>query len=138
MYGCTAPYGINKNNICQEQHMANGNKGKNFNVNKLYQDMFMYYNDNCDSPCSFLKMKSSLIKERNMRNNNEVKINFKEYIKVTEAYYLYTTLTLIAEVGGYVGLFLGVSVNQVSELLNTMFDILDSKLLYKIELPNIN
>ena len=65
-------------------------------------------------------------------------INFKEYIKVTEAFYLYSTLTLIAEVGGYVGLFLGVSVNQVSGLFNTMLDVLDSKLFYKIEMPNIN
>ena len=49
-------------------------------------------------------------------------IKLKENIEVKEAYYLYSGLSLIAEIGGYVGLFLGVSINQVSELINTVID----------------
>ena len=85
--------------------MVNGKKGNGYKVANLDEQTFMNYRDNCDSPCSFLKMKSTLVKERPMKSKNEVIINFKEYIKVTEAYYLYSPLSLIAEVGGYVGLF---------------------------------
>ena len=52
----------------------------------------------------------------------DVVIYVKENIEVKEAYYLYSILSMIAEVGGYVGLFLGVSVNQVSQLINVLFD----------------
>ena len=37
---------------------------------------------------------------------------------VTENYPIYEFITLVAEIGGYVGLFLGVSVYQIS----TLFD----------------
>ena len=36
--------------------------------------------------------------------------------------FLYSGLSLIAEIGGYVGLFLGVSVNQISTLVDIMFE----------------
>ena len=52
-------------------------------------------------------------------------MNFKRNIKVTEAQYLYSGLSLIAEVGGYVGLFLGVSVNQVTILVDKLFGYVD-------------
>ena len=54
-----------------------------------------------------------------------VTIKFKEHIKVVEAYHLYSLLSMIAEVGGYVGLFLGISVNQISALVNVVVDRFD-------------
>ena len=58
------------------------------------------------------------------KNNNEgegsIKLVFEENIKVTKAYYLYTEYILIAELGGYIGLFLGVSINQISDYLDTL------------------
>ena len=51
---------------------------------------------------------------------------FQKYIKVTTSYWSYSGLSLLAEVGGYVGLFLGVSVNQIS-------DIFERILLYKLD-----
>ena len=58
---------------------------------------------------------------------SQVEITFKENIKVTSSYYLYSGLSLIAEVGGYVGLFLGVSINQIAnffELILTKMNFL--------------
>ena len=43
-----------------------------------------------------------------------------EHIKVTDEQYLYSGLSLIAEIGGYVGLFLGVSVNQIIDLADVL------------------
>ena len=53
----------------------------------------------------------------------EVTITFEELIKVTTGKYLYSELSLIAEIGGYVGLFLGVSVNQISNFLDFLLRI---------------
>ena len=39
-----------------------------------------------------------------------------ENIKVTESHWLYTGLSMIAEIGGYVGLFLGVSIIQINHV----------------------
>ena len=47
-------------------------------------------------------------------------MDFEELVAVTKDYYTYTELSLIAEIGGYVGLFLGVSVNQVIDLMDFM------------------
>ena len=41
---------------------------------------------------------------------------FQQDVKVTEEQLSYTFLSLLAEIGGYFGLFLGISVNQVSNL----------------------
>ena len=49
-----------------------------------------------------------------------IKILFKEMITVSYDQYSYIWLNLVAEVGGYVGLFLGFSVFQVTDL----FDVL--------------
>ena len=46
---------------------------------------------------------------------------FKERIQKTESYYIYDGLTLIAEMGGYVGLFLGFSVNQIVQILDSIY-----------------
>ena len=50
-------------------------------------------------------------------------IDFEENVKKTTAVYLYNSLSLIAEIGGHVGLFLGFSVYQVTNI----FDYLISK-----------
>ena len=69
-------------------------------------------------------MKLSAIHLAARGNRTDFSINFYQYIKVAEASYSYTELELVAEIGGYVGLFLGVSVidiNQIfSKLLNHM------------------
>ena len=46
--------------------------------------------------------------------------------KVTEivAYHSYDSLSFIAEIGGYVGLFLGASVYQIADLFQSMIRIL--------------
>ena len=57
--------------------------------------------------------------------HSQLKIHFEEIIKVTNGYYLYSGLSLIAEIGGYVGQFLGVSVNQITDLMEALLSKLD-------------
>ena len=47
-----------------------------------------------------------------------MKIATRENIKITEAHWLYSVLSMIAEIGGYVGLFLGVSIIQINHVFD--------------------
>ena len=50
-------------------------------------------------------------------------LQFRQFVKVYKSYWAYEGLEMIAEVGGYVGLFLGVSVNQIKLLFERFFRI---------------
>ena len=47
-------------------------------------------------------------------------LTYKEFIRSAVSSYSYTILELIAEVGGYVGLFLGISINQSIDLISQL------------------
>lgn len=48
----------------------------------------------------------------------KIRLDFEKTIKVVKSDYSYPSLTMIGEIGGYVGLFLGVSILQVTEIVN--------------------
>ena len=50
-----------------------------------------------------------------------LELNFQKFIKVTDSFWSYSTLSLLAEVGGYVGLFLGISLNQITKFIEKFF-----------------
>ena len=49
-------------------------------------------------------------------------MTFNKYIRVTNAEYSYTELELLAEFGGYVGLFLGMSVFHLSVMFDKILE----------------
>ena len=118
--GCTTPFGLNKDKICKDQE--NGSKAI-----ELYTEIFVDHVNSCYGPCSFVLTKAIRTRAVNNvdKNYSSLTIYFDEKIKVIDAHHLYSGLSLIAEIGGYVGLFLGVSVNQVSVLMNILLDKID-------------
>ena len=91
---------------------------------KLYQKLNHKTNtiEECPYPCQFI---NSILTTRKKRYGIEyTQINFGKYIKVTKTFYSYTKLELIAEVGGYVGLFLGISVVHISQVVDKILDAL--------------
>ena len=89
----------------------------------MYKDMFTFSKHNCSSPCHYITTRVRIHRESvmgyvNGKRTTLLKIKMNEHIKVTEEQYLYSGLSLIAEIGGYVGLFLGVSVNQIIDLVD--------------------
>ena len=109
-YGCTPPVGINLNKICTNSSI--GKKAKKF-YDKIYKRWFTI--KNCPYPCSFTK-----IEFRNGFNLNQsvVKLSFNKFIKTTTAHFPYGQLELLAEFGGYVGLFLGVSIFHLRQVFD--------------------
>ena len=53
-------------------------------------------------------------------NNIYLNFYFDKYVKTTKFYLDYTELELLAEFGGYVGLFLGISVFNLKDVFNAV------------------
>lgn len=114
-FNCTTPYGRIKENICTNVTLAK-------RALELYFDLKKFKNNTCDKSCFSLALSGleSTDLEIGSSTQSVATFSFKENVKVITAFYLYSDLSLLAEIGGYVGLFLGVSVNQVSGLLEVI------------------
>ena len=113
-FGCTTPYGLNKTRIC-----SNATMGKK--AMDTYRDAIRTDNyKNCFNPCTSFSISPLSPFSFSRHSDAFVRIYFdeNELIKIYESYYIYSELSLIAEIGGYVGLFLGISVNQVTNLID--------------------
>ena len=114
--GCTSPFGLKLDNICTT-------KNKSFEAYQLFNDVL--YNTieikECSYPCQFLMnwITTTSYNDKARR----IVLKFDKYIKVTKSTYGYTELELLAELGGYVGLFLGLSVLDLRLVFKKIFNI---------------
>ena len=115
--GCTTPFGLDLDNICTEQN-------KSLEAEKMFWEISGNAKkvDDCPYPCHFL-MKQITPTNYDGNDSGEIWLRFDEYIKVTTSTYGYTELELLAELGGYVGLFLGLSVFDLRLVFNKIFNI---------------
>ena len=74
---------------------------------------------NCTKPCALYKLRK-WAKVSNSETFTQITIKFHELIAVSKDQYSYIWLNLIAEIGGYVGLFLGFSVFQITDLMDLL------------------
>lgn len=72
----------------------------------------------CKNPCRFLtnSLHSSILVTEGI-NETTTSIFFTQYIKNVESKYIYNFWNMVAEFGGYVGLFLGFSLLNLNDLL---------------------
>ena len=112
--GCTTPFGLELDNICTE-------KNKSLEADSLLEDILSNMEEvkDCQYPCHFLmtQIKTTEYQDKTSQDSDEfdsIWLMFDKYIKVTTSTYSYTGLELLAELGGYVGLFLGLSVFDLS------------------------
>ena len=121
-FGCTSPFGPNKKQICQASIISE--EAVSLNVTKIYKNGLFNtetYGE-CLNPCSFFTFTLTdsfdyVSNEGFGKADTSLELNFENVIKVNKGYHAYSELSLIAEIGGYVGLFLGVSVNQITNLI---------------------
>ena len=124
LFGCTSPFGRRKDRICQ-------NLVTSMKVLKMYKEWFVNHHalNNCSNPCYFITTQVSITREEiyKLKNVTRLKIYFDEVIKHTKAYYLYEEMTLIAEVGGFIGLirlsniFIKTFINRMEESMNIIY-----------------
>ena len=81
-------------------------------------------NKRCPKSCKLLKSYISGTTVKPYKSGEGwITIFYQRLIKVSRSRMSYGTLELMAEVGGYFGLFLGVSINQMSTVLKKLFDL---------------
>ena len=115
--GCTTPFSLDKSNICTQP--ANAMKAKKIFEQYLYQHSLL--ENTCPPSCIHLKSQITDVTIFPGIIWPGSRINLPENVQVYESYYTYDGLSMVAEIGGYVGLFLGISVNQVGMLLQKLF-----------------
>ena len=110
---CTWPFTKNKSFICSNEEVSK-------NAHKIGKYHLRGKNPTCLNSCTYLKVTYD---ERIMKNRyplGKLRFYFPVGIKINQAYYTYKELSLIAEIGGYVGLFLGWSVYQLKDVMDTL------------------
>ena len=109
-FGCTAPFGYDINNICTNQNQSK-------HALELYRSLFYkrFTIKECPYPCTFMKVS---FRSKTPINSPGLTLKFNKFIRTTRATHFYGELEMLAEFGGYVGLFLGISVYH----LRTTFD----------------
>ena len=119
-YGCTHPFGNFKDHICTL-------KDKSQEVFALFETWFVTqhsgnYRKQCGEPCTSITTKMAKIgTEKYDENHALLRCRFAEHIKVISAFYAYSTLSLIAEIGGHVGLFLGISFFNLGNYMDRLY-----------------
>ena len=118
-FGCTTPFGHYLNNICTDNTTGQ-------HALELFDTLSRkrYFIEECPYPCQFVKL--SVVYLRPRGNKRYFKMDFNQYVKVTKAYFSYTELELIAELGGYVGLFLGISVFDINLIVSKILNYVKS------------
>ena len=100
--------------------VENLDKLRNFAFRNL---KILAYNDGipeCPKPCKYLMIDFGRSSTSEIEwLSSELIIRFRKYIKVSKVSYTYQGLELFAEVGGYLGLFLGISISQLPGLIAT-------------------
>ena len=113
-FGCSVPYGDNIENICRDQNKSNLAMKRFIQIKRSTR----FARKDCHYPCKFTKIFFSDKKEMDLKKKSglsSLSFNFNKFISLSKARYAYGGLELLAEFGGYVGLFLGISVFSLSE-----------------------
>ena len=80
----------------------------------------MQRNSSCLNPCKYLVPQTYFTYQKKNNNRFQLYLSNNGAIKVTRSELAYDTLTLLADIGGYVGLFLGVAIVHVKELFQML------------------
>ena len=120
--GCTAPFyqpKVNDHlNVCTNS--TKGEEAKNLLL-QLYGKMADI--KECPYPCTYLKSKIMSTVTSELPTTSSLGFTFNLFTKESIAYLTYTELELIAEFGGYVGLFLGYSVLSLTDVFKKVIHL---------------
>jgi hypothetical protein len=115
LFGCTVPWIPNTNYICT-----------NRNTSRLAQDWFMKNRNNrnviCPKSCIFMSVTFGppIVHPINVKNRTSVLLYLKDDVKTTKEYILYSELSMLAEMGGSLGLLLGISLVDITNVFSQL------------------
>ena len=113
--GCTVPFFETKQHVCSNVVKADL-------ALKTYKKYERRRAKACLQPCNYLK--ADMIQSLHNEDAKITQVQLKfgdDSIQVTAAYEAYGGLSLFADIGGYVGMFLGLSFSQLSGFTDFIF-----------------
>ena len=112
-FGCVCPLQTNKP---EELHCDFNHTHLGIYLNFLDSKVFDGY---CQIPCTSMEINfhTSNIDSNKPKDEAIVKFYFKNFVKVNTSFWSYTMISLLGEVGGYVGLLLGVSLLDIATII---------------------
>ena len=125
--GCTTPFNVDKSNICTE--VEDARKSADIFAEIAFRN-YTKAKEFCPKACQqYIISFSNKEWFYNSDYDQVIKATFEfpRFVRTSKSNHSYTALELIAEVGGYVGLFLGVSINQISDIFKIMIGKIASK-----------
>ena len=102
-YGCSTPFGSNKTNMCKKIDTT-----KYFEIYSKVQ-----LNGSNPTPCKFLG--NFYLSEKKATLPGLHIFAFSSFVQKYESKYSYQWLDLFADLGGYLGIFLGTSLFQLKD-----------------------
>ena len=75
---------------------------------------------NCIRPCTSMDVYLGVVNEESDDGSSYLRIYMNSDVKVQETIYDYTLLSMLAEIGGYSGLLLGLSVSNLTIIIDIL------------------
>ncbi len=139
-YGCVVPYynRYNAKDVCQvqdfsaekSQEILNFFEGKvQFSRNvciymtclKMLANLDEHVRtETCNRPCTTMDLTSGHVIPDNTHSRNQLKMYFSSQVKIQKSRYTYDIINFLGEIGGYVGLLLGVSVLNLDRVIDSL------------------
>ena len=86
-------------------------------------DLLSASESNCLTPCATMDIIFGIpIIEMDNPKKSTMKMYFKKMIQVRRSYLAYSIISMFAEIGGYLGLLLGYSLLDLTNILDTIFN----------------
>lgn len=114
--GCTPPFFEDKSAVC-----TNGTEG--VEAMNIYNKFLNNPKEHCLNPCHFSMFRFTMGRDTYLpssggKQQSRLQLRFRQKVKVTDAVKIYDGFSMVAEIGGLVGIFLGMSVAQVSDVVD--------------------
>ncbi len=114
--GCTVPWLHDKSRICADSNSAQ-------KALKMYHENRRNQLNICLRSCIFTDVNlGPPVKESGNSGESKIVLYFRKDVKTVTEYLLYDEMSMFAEIGGFMGLFLGVSFLNVAYLFNKLLE----------------
>ena len=123
--GCVVPWieRDKETKICTDEENATIAENVYTNMKKIN----LIENNDDPAPCEYIVTTLDVLKSKvvTVVDVKKIEINLRPVARLVEQVDGYTFLSFMAEVGGYMGLFLGMSVYQLAEFIGFCMDKMD-------------
>ena len=126
--GCVVPWMNREEEDMVKICMDEENATRAETVYKNMKKRNLIDNEAAPAPCEYIEASLEVLESKTDKEANfkKLQVHLKPVAKIIEQVDGYTFLSFLAEVGGYLGLFLGMSIYQLADFIAYCVDHLDN------------